>query len=55
MFPIVNIERKYTTSYYQIHIIHLQWKQDCYHHNTGLKLGREEEIHIVLPTMMQSL
>jgi len=42
------------TSYYQILITHLQWKPDCYHHNIGHRPGKREEIHTVLPTMMQS-
>jgi hypothetical protein len=46
---------KYTTSYYQTHFIHLQLKQDYYHHNIGLKPGRKEGIHTVWPTMMQLL
>jgi hypothetical protein len=46
---------KYTTSYYQTPIIHLQLKQDYYHHHIGLKPGKKEGIHTVEPTMMQSL
>jgi len=38
---------KYTTSYYQTHITHLQLKQDYYHHNIGLRPGRKEETHTV--------
>ncbi len=38
---------KSMTSYYQIHIIHLQLKPDYFHHNIGLKPGRKEEIHTV--------
>jgi hypothetical protein len=48
------IRERYTISYYQTHIIHLQLKPDYYHHNTGHKPGRKEETHTVLPTMMQS-
>jgi hypothetical protein len=47
------IRVRYTTSYYQILITHLQWKLDCYHHNTGHRPGKREEIHTVLPTLVQ--
>ena len=38
------IRVKYTTSYYQIHITHLQLKLDYYHYSIGHKPGRKEEI-----------
>jgi hypothetical protein len=38
---------KFITSYYQIHIIHLQLKPDYYHHNIEPRPGRKEEIHTV--------
>jgi hypothetical protein len=47
------IRVRYKTSYYQILVTHLQWKPGCCHHNIGLKPERKEEIHAVLPTMMQ--
>jgi hypothetical protein len=50
----IMIRVRYTVSCYQTHIIHLQWKPDCYHHNTRHRPERKEEFHTVLPTMMQS-
>jgi len=38
---------KFITSYYQIHIIHLQLKPDYFHYNIGLRPGRKEETHTV--------
>jgi hypothetical protein len=40
------IRVRYTTSYYQILIIHLQWKPDCYHHNMGT--DQEERKRFIL-------